>query len=169
MEESSFPFFRQRLVGRKIVIVLPVVVLIAAIIVTFTVLPKSYYFSVRGQELSLVRGPISCWVFSQRSNALEPFSVKGLDLKGITGVAFETQDEAMNVLRGFFQKRVHEQSETLLVKEKELANAYADLLRDITGAKAAGTPGLEKNIEVLKGWLEIHNAKVKSTMPAGKS
>ncbi len=169
MEESNLPFFRQRLVGRKIVIVLPVIILIAAIIVTVTVLPKSYYFSVRGEELSLVRGPISCWVFSQRSSALEPFSVKGLDLKGITGVAFKTQDEAMNVLRGFFQKRVQEQSEALLVKEKELANAYSDLLRDITGAKAAGTPGLEKSIEVLKGWLEIYNAKVKSSMPAGKS
>ena len=168
MKESSFTFFRQRLVGRKIVIILPVIVLIAAIIVTVTILPQNYYFSVRGEKLSLVRGPISCWVFSQRSNALEPFSVKGLDLKGITGVAFRTQDEAMNVLRGFFQKRVQEQSEALLNKEKELANAYADLLRDVTGAKAAGTPGLEKNIEVLKGWLEIYNAKVKASIPAAK-
>lgn len=166
MEKSSLPFFRQRLIGRKIVIVLPAIILIAAIIVTFTVLPKSYYFSVRGEELCLVRGPLSCWVFSQRSPALEPFSVKGLDLKGITGVAFKTQDEAMNVLAGFFQKRVQEQRDVLLVKEKELADAYADLLRDMTGAKAAGTPGLEKNMDVLKGWLDIYNAKVKS--PAAK-
>jgi hypothetical protein len=75
----------------------------------------------------------------------------------------------MDVLRSFFQKRVQEQNEVLLVKEKELANAYSDLLRDITGAKAAGTPGLEKNIEVLKGWLEIYNAKTKSVIPAAKS
>jgi len=27
---------------------------------------------------------------------------------------------------------------------------------------------LEKNIEVLKGWLEIYNAKVKLVMPAAK-
>jgi len=168
MEESSLPFFRQRLVGRKIVIILPVIILIAAIILTFTVLPKSYYFSVRAGELYLVRGSSSCWVLSQRSSAMEPFSVKGLDLKGITGVAFKTQDEAMNVLRSSFQKRVQEESEALLVKEKELANAYSDLLRDMTGAKAAGTPGLEKNIEVLKGWLEIHNARVKPAMPAAK-
>jgi hypothetical protein len=169
MEESSLPFFRQHLVGRTIVIVLPVIILIAAIIVSFTALPKSYYFTVRAGELCLVRGPMSNWVMSQRSSAMEPFSVKGLDLKGITGVAFKTQDEAMNVLRGSFQKRVQEQSEALLVKEKELANAYSDLLRDMTGSKAAGTPGLEKNIEVLKGWLEIYNAKVKSAMPAAKS
>ena len=168
MEESSLPFFRQRLVGRKIVIILPVIILIAAIILIFTVLPKSYYFSVRAGELYLVRGSSSCWVLSQRSSAMEPFSVKGLDLKGITGVAFKTQDEAMNVLRSSFQKRVQEESEALLVKEKELANAYSDLLRDMTGAKAAGTPGLEKNIEVLKGWLEIHNARVKPAMPAAK-
>ena len=169
MEQSSLPFLRQRLVGRKIVIVLPVIIIIAAIILTFTALPKSFYFTVRGGELFLVRGSSSCWVFSQRSSALEPFSVKGLDLKGITGVAFKTQDEAMDVLRSSFQKRVQGQSEALLVKEKELANAYSDLLRDMTGAKAAGTPGLEKNIEVLKGWLEIHNAKVKLAMPAAKS
>ena len=169
MEESSLPFFRQRLVGRKIVIVLPVIIIIAAIILAFTVLPKSYYFTVRAGELYLVRGASSGWVFSQRSSALEPFSVKGLDLKGITGVAFKTQDEAMNVLRSSFQKRVLEQSDALLVKEKELADAYSDLLRDMTGAKATGTPGLEKNIEVLKGWLEIYNAKVKSAMPAAKS
>ena len=87
----------------------------------------------------------------------------------MTGVAFKTQYEAMNVLRSSFQKRVLEQSDALLVKEKELADAYSDLLRDMTGAKAAGTPGLEKNIEVLKGWLEIYNAKVKSAIPAAKS
>ena len=162
MEQTSLPFFRQHLVGRKIVIVLPVIVIIAAIILTFTALPKSFYFTVRAGDLYLVRGSSSGWVFSQRSSALEPFSVKGLDLKGITGVAFKTQDQAMDVLRSFFQKRVQEQSEVLLVKEKELANAYSDLLRDLTGAKAAGTPGLEKNIEVLKGWLDIYNAKVKS-------
>jgi hypothetical protein len=169
MEQSSLPFFRQRLVGRKIVIVLPVIILIAAIILTFTVLPKSYYFTVRADELYLVRGSSSGWVFSQRSSAMEPFSVKGLDLKGITGVAFKTQDEAMGVLRSSFQKRVQGQSEALLVKEKEMANAYFDLLRDMIGAKASGTPGLEKNIEVLKGWLEIYNAKVKPAMPTAKS
>ncbi|MCX5883065.1 MAG: hypothetical protein NTU74_15070 [Deltaproteobacteria bacterium] len=169
MEQSSLPFFRQRLVGRKIVIVLPVIIIIAAIILTVTVLPKSYYFTVRAGELYLVRGSSSGWIFSQRSSAMEPFSVKGLDLKGITGVAFKTQDEAMNVLRSSFQKRVHEQSEALLVKEKELADAYSDLLRDLTGAKAAGTPGLDKNIEVLKGWLEIYNTKMKPAMPAAKS
>ncbi|MBI5589284.1 MAG: hypothetical protein HY881_02255 [Deltaproteobacteria bacterium] len=169
MEQSGLPFFRQRLIGRKIVIILPVIIIIAAIILTFTALPKKYYFTVRAGDLYLVRGSSSGWVFSQRSSALEPFSVKGLDLKGITGVAFKTQDEAMNVLRGLFQKRVQEESEALLVKEKELANAYSDLLRDMSGAKAAGTPGLEKNIEVLKGWLEIHNAKVASAMPAAKS
>jgi hypothetical protein len=168
MEKSNLPFFRQHLVGRKIVIVLPVIILIAAIIVTVTVLPKSYYFSVQGGKLSLVRGPVACWVFSQRSSAFEPFSVKGLDLKGITGVAFKTQEQAIEVMRGFFQKRVQEQNEVILAKEKEMANAYADLLRDLTGAKAAGTPGLEKNIEVLKGWLDIHNAKVNSAVPVAK-
>jgi hypothetical protein len=75
----------------------------------------------------------------------------------------------MDVLRSFFQKRVQEQSEALLVKEKELAGAYSDLLRELIGAKASGTPGLEKNIEVLKGWLEIYNAKVKPAIPAAKS
>lgn len=168
MEPSSLPFFRQHLVGRKIVIVLPVIVIIAAIILTFTVLPKSFYFTVRGGDLCLVRGSSSGWIFSQRSSALEPFSVKGLDLKGITGVAFKTQEQAMEVLRSFFQKRVLEQSDALLVKEKELANAYSDQLRDLIAAKAAGTPGLEKNIEVLKGWLDIYNAKVKPANPATK-
>lgn len=165
MEPSNLPFFRQHLVGRKIVVVLPIILILAAIIVTFTVLPKSYYFTVKSGELLLVRGPVACWVVSERSSALEPFSVKGLDLKGITGVAFKTREEAMEVLAGFFQKRVQEQSQALLVKEKELADAYSDLLRDMTGAKAAGTPGLEKNIEVLKGWLEVYNAKVKSALP----
>jgi|APLow6443716910_1056828.scaffolds.fasta_scaffold275040_2 hypothetical protein len=169
MEQTSLPFFRQHLVGRKIVIVLPVIVIIAAIILTFTALPKSFYFTVRAGDLYLVRGSSSGWVFSQRSSAMEPFSVKGLDLKGITGVAFKTQEQAMDVLRGFFQKRVQEQSEALLVKEKELAGAYSDLLRELIGAKASGTPGLEKNIEVLKGWLEIYNAKVKPAVPAAKS
>jgi len=169
MEQSSLPFFRQHLVGRKIVIVLPVIIIIAAVILTFTVLPKSYYFSVRGGDIFLVRGSSSGWVLSQRSSALEPFSVKGLDLKGITGVAFKSQEQAMEVLRGFFQKRVQEQNEALLVKEKELANSYSDLLRDLTGAKAAGTPGLEKNIEVLKGWIEVYNAKVKPAVSAAKS
>jgi hypothetical protein len=168
MEESGLPFFRQHLVGRKIVIILPMIIIIAAIILSVTILPKSYYFTVRGGELLLVRGPCSSWVVSQRSSALEPFSVKGLDLKGITGVAFKTQDEAMGVLRSFFQKRVQAQSEVLLAKEKELASAYSDLLRDMTGAKAAGAPGLEKNIEVLKGWLEIYNAKAKSPVSAAK-
>ncbi len=169
MEETSLPFFRQHLVGRKIVIVLPVIIIIAAIILTFTALPKSFYFTVRAGDLYLVRGSSSGWIFSQRSSALEPFSVKELDLRGITGVAFKTQDQAMDVLRSFFQKRVQEQSDVLLVKEKELANAYSDLLRDFTGAKAAGEPGLEKNMEVLKGWLEIYNTKVNSAAPAPKS
>jgi hypothetical protein len=168
MEQSSLPFFRQHLVGRKIVIALPLIVIIAAIILTFTVLPKSFYFTVRTGELYLVRGSSSGWVFSQRSSALEPFSVKGLDLKGITGIAFKTQEQAMEVLRSFFQKRVQEQSDVLLVKEKELSGAYAELLRDLIGAKAAGTPGLEKNIEVLKGWIEIYNAKMKSAITATK-
>jgi hypothetical protein len=168
MEQSSLPFFQQRLVGRKIVIVLPVIIIIAAVILTFTILPKSYYFTVRAGELYIVRGSSSGWVFSQRSSALEPFSVKDLDLKGITGVKFKTQDEAMGVLRSFFQKRVQEQRESLLIKEKELVGAYSDLLRDITGAKAAGIPGLEKNVEVLKGWLEIYNANAKPAMPAAK-
>jgi len=169
MEQSSLPFFRQRLVGRKIVIVLPVIILIAVIILAVTALPKNFHFTVRAGDLYLVRGSSSSWVLSQRSSALEPFPVKGLDLKGITGVAFKTQDEAMNVLRGFFQKRVQEQRDSLWVKEKELANAYSDLLRDMTGAKSAGIPGLEKNIEVLKGWLDIHNDKMKSAIPAAKS
>jgi hypothetical protein len=169
MEQSRLPFFKQHLVGRKIVIILPVIVIIAAIILTFTALPKSYYFTVRGGDLVLVRGSASGWVFSQRSSALEPFSVKGLDLKGITGVAFKTQDQAMGVLRSFFEKRVQEKSDVLLIQEKELADAYSSLLMDLTGARAAGTPGLEKNIEVLKGWLEIYNAKAKSAMHAAKS
>jgi hypothetical protein len=168
MEESSLPFFRQRLVGRAIVIVLPVIILIAVILVSFTVLPKSFYFTVRAGELCLVRGPMSNWVMSQRSSAMEPFSVKGLDLKDITGVKFKTQEEAMNVLRSFFQNRIQGQREAILTKEKELAIAYSDLLRDMTGAKASGTPGLEKNIDVLKGWLEIHHANIKSPVPATK-
>jgi len=169
MEQSSLPFFRQHLVGRKIVIVLPVIVIIAAIILTVTAMPKSFYFTVRAGDLFLVRGSSSGWLFSQRSSALEPFSVKGLDLKGIIGVAFKTQEQAMEVLRGFFQKRVQEQSDAILPKEKELAGAYSDLLRDLTGAKAAGTPGLEKNIAVLKEWLEIYHAKVNPAIPAAKS
>jgi hypothetical protein len=28
---------------------------------------------------------------------------------------------------------------------------------------------LDKNIEVLKGWLEIYNSKMKPAMPAAKS
>ncbi len=103
MEESGLPFFRQHLVGRKIVIILPMIIIIAAIILSVTILPKSYYFTVRGGELLLVRGPCSSWVVSQRSSALEPFSVKGLDLKGITGVAFKTQDEAMGFCAAFFR------------------------------------------------------------------
>lgn len=169
MEQSGLPYLQQRLIGRKVIIFLPVVAILAAIISTFMLLPKSYYLKVRDGELFLVEGYLSSWVSSPRSSTMPPFSVKGLDLKGITNVEFETQDEAMDVLRSFFQKRVQAQSEALLVKEKELASAYSDLLRDTTGAKAAGIPGLEKNIEVLKGWLEIYNVKMKSTMPAAKS
>lgn len=169
MEQASLPFFRQRLMGRTIIIVLPVIILIAAVIATVSSLPKSYYFTVRSGDLCLVRGAMSNWVLSDQSNAFEPFSVKGLDLKGVTGVAFKSQEEAIGVLRGFFQKRVQEQSAAVLSKEKELANLYVDLLRDMTGAKAGGIAGLEKNIEVLKGWLEIYNAKIKSPPPAAKS
>ncbi len=169
MDQPVLPYLQQRLIGRKVIIILPVIAILAAIISTFMLLPKSYYLKVRDGELFLVEGYLSSWVSSPRSSTMTPFSVKGLDLKGITNVEFETQDEAMDVLRSFFQKRVQAQSEALLVKEKELANAYSDLLRDTAGAKAAGTPGLEKNIEVLKGWIEVYNVKVKSTMPAAKS
>jgi hypothetical protein len=96
---------------------------------------------------------------------MEPFSIKGLDLTGITGVSFKTQEEAMDVLRSFFGNRVEAQRQAIFEKEKEMAGPYADLLRDMTGAKASGIPGLEKNIEVLKGWLEVHNANVKSLKP----
>jgi hypothetical protein len=155
--------------GRAIIIVLPVIILIAVMIATVSSLPKSYYFTIRAGDLCLVRGSMSNWVLSEQSNAFEPFSVKGLDLKGITGVAYKTQEEAIGVLRSYFQKRVQEQSAAILIKEKELANVYSDLLRDMTGAKAGGIPGLEKNIEVLKGWLDIYNAKTKSPTPAAKS
>lgn len=163
MEQTTLPFFRQHLIGRKIVIVLPLVVIVAAIILTVSVLPKNYYFSVRGGDLYLVRGVSSCPVLSQRSADMAHFSVKGLDLKGITGVAFKTKEQALSVLHDFFQKRVQEESQAVLAKENELAPAYSDLLRDMTGAKAAGMPGLEKNIEVLKGWLEMYHAR---TAPA---
>jgi hypothetical protein len=169
MEQTSLPFFRQRLMGRTILIVLPVIILVAAVIVTISSLPKSYYFTVRAGDFCLVRGAMSYWVLSEQSNAFEPFSVKGLDLNGITGVAFKTQEDAIGVLRSYFQKRVQEQSAAILAKEKELASSYSDLLRDMTGAKAGGIPGLEKNIEVLKGWLDIYNAKIKSPTPAAKS
>jgi hypothetical protein len=169
MEQTSLPFFRQRLMGRTIVIVLPVIILIAVIIATISSLPKSYYFTVRGGDISLVRGSMSNWVLSEQTSLFEPFSVKGLDLKGITGVAFNTQEEALGALRGFFQKRVQEQCTAVQAKEKELAGPYAVLLRDMMGAKAGGVPGLEKNIEVLKGWIEIYNAKTKSQPSAPKS
>lgn len=160
MEQSSLPFFRQRLMGRTILIVLPVVIIIAAVIATISSLPKNFYFTVRAGDLYLVRGAMANWALSNQTGAFEPFSVKGIDLKGITGVTFKTQEEALGALRGIFEKRVQEQCAAVLAKEKELAGPYTDLLRDMQGAKAGGVPGLEKNIAVLKGWLDIYHAKI---------
>jgi hypothetical protein len=169
MEQSSLPFFRQRLMGRTIIVVLPIIIIIAVVIATISSLPKNYYFTVRAGDLYLVRGAMSNWVLSNQTGAFEPFSVKGIDLKGITGVSFKTQEEALRSLRGIFEKRVQEQCAAVLNKEKELVGPYTDLLRDMQGAKAGGVPGLEKNIVVLKGWLDMVHAKTTPQAPAPKS
>ena len=68
MEQSSLPYPQQRVIGRKVIIFLPVIAILAAIISTFMLLPKSYYLKVRDGEIFLVEGYLSSWVSSPRSS-----------------------------------------------------------------------------------------------------
>lgn len=160
----------EKVLGRRIVVVLPVMLAIMFSIVLYMSLPIRYYFSVSGGNLCLMAGRVT--MLGARCEALVPIPAKGLNLSNLTDKIFETQGDALAMLRGYFNHRIAQGNESLFAAEAVLADLYTGLLRDMKGAKAAGVEGLDKNINVLQGWLEIHAEKsaqmsnAKSVKPA---
>lgn len=153
MDESPVsPFSYGNPFGRKVIVALPVIVLVMIALAAFVALPERCYFTVSHGELCLVSGKIG-WLYEQQSRAMDPVPVKDLDVQELTSKTFNNESDALAVMKAFFEKRVEEGQATVLPKEKELVNLYRVLLRDMKAAQVAGAQGLDKNIEVLQGWL----------------
>lgn len=121
-------------------------------------LPVRYFFAVRGGELCLMEGRFS-GVGALRCQSIDPVPVRDLDVGSLTAVVFENEGDALKVFKSFFVKRVEDQTAIVLPMEKELAAPYGALLRDLKAARSAGVEGLQKNIDVLQGWMDLYKEK----------
>lgn len=145
---------QERMLGRRVLYVVPLLVILIVTVFVYMAMPVKYYFTVSGGNLCLMSGRF--WVDAQQCTAIEPIPAKDLNLQALTSQKFEDQAQALSVLRDFFGKRVDEQRQKVSALEKELSAPYAILLRDLKAAKSAGMEGLDKNIEVLQGWVDLY-------------
>jgi hypothetical protein len=148
---------QERMLGRRVLYVVPVLAVIVMVAFVFMALPVKYYFTVSGGQLCLMSGRM--WVDAQRCQAIDPIPANDLNLQALTSQEFEDQSQALLVLREFFAKRVDEQRQKVSALEKELSAPYNILLRDLKAAKAAGMEGLEKNIQVLQDWTDFYKGQ----------
>jgi hypothetical protein len=159
MEELASKLIGQeRFLGRKVIWLVPILMVITLSSYLYFSLPVRYFFSVRGGELCLMAGRFSR-VDAVRCQSIEPVPVAGLDVGSLTAVVFEHEGEAVNEFKSFFVKRVNDQTAKVLPMERELAAPYGALLRDLKAAKSAGVEGLQKNIDVIQGWMDIYKKK----------
>lgn len=147
------------ILGRKIVVVLPVVLILMIIIFLFMSLPLRYYYKVEQGQLYLKAGKLG-WVDETRSKAFEPVSVEGLNLKEIPSQVFESEGEALAALRKHFTQAVEEECLQMVDLESELVKHYKSLLTKYTIAHSAGVVKYAREITVLKGWLDMHAEKM---------
>lgn len=167
MEEmQGGEFFRQeRLLGRRIVVILPIFIILMVVTFLFVAMPLRYFFVVQDGDLCLMAGRFTSFG-AQRTEILEPIPVQGMDLENLLAQTFETRTDAFAMLRGTLMKRVQDQDAQIYSMEKDLAQPYALQLRYLKGARATGTEGLEKRIAVLQGWLDLYGKKAE-TLDAG--
>ena len=90
---------------------------------------------------------------------MDPIPVKDLDVQELTSKAFDSESDALAVMKTFFENRVKEGQAVIFPKEKELVNSYRILLRDMKAARAAGAQGLDKSIDAIQGWLSAFAKK----------
>ena len=159
MEDLSSKLIDQeRILGRRILWAVPILMVTMLLSYLYFSLPVRYFFAVKGGELCLMAGRFS-WVDATRCQSIEPVQVRDLDVGSLTVLVFEKEGEALNVFKSFFVKRIDDQTAKVLPMERELAAPYTTLLRDLKAASSAGVEGLQKNIDVLQGWMDIYKKK----------
>jgi hypothetical protein len=152
------------LLGRRILVVLPSVVVLMCVFIAFMAAPLRYYFKVSGGNLYLMAGKLA-YLDESRSKAFEPVPVEGMDLKDITSQSFESESAALSSIREESAKMAEAQCLQLMEKEKELVAPYKSLLTSLRIAHSAGAAKYARDVDVLKGWLEMYaekTAKMKS-------
>lgn len=159
MTEAQGEFFRQeRMLGRRVIVILPIFVALVAATLMYMAMPVRYFFTVQDGEMCMMAGRLS-WLGTQRCQVMDPIPVEGMNVESLTTQVFETQADGLAVLRSFFLKRIQHQAQELLPLERELVRPYATLVKDLKGARSAGADGLDRQISVLQGWLDIYAKK----------
>ncbi len=147
------------LLGRRIIIVLPVVLIFMIVFFLFMSLPVRYYYKMEHGQLYLKTAKMG-WLDESTSKAFRPVPVEGLGPQDIPTQVFETESEALKALREQFSAAAEKQCLETFELEKNLVKPYQSLLTKFTIAHAAGAAEYGREMMVLKGWLQMHAEKM---------
>jgi hypothetical protein len=155
----------KNLLGRKIIIAVPIIFVVMAVIFMVMELPSRYQFKVTNGQLGLwiTSGG---WLTTQQSKAFATVPVGNADFGNLLGQSFETEIEALKALSSLATTGIRDRQEKLIPLEKQIAGLYTDLAAYLRVAKELDLPGKDDNEEGLQDWLNYYMAKLQQASKA---
>jgi hypothetical protein len=147
------------ILGRRVVLVIPVVFIFMAVMVVLMLVPTRYQFKVCNGQLGLwiTKGG---WLISQQSKAFGTVPVGNADFGNLVDQSFETEIEALKALSSLATTGIKDREEKLIPLEKQIAGLYTDFVAYLRVAQELDLAGKDDNVEVLQDWLNYYMAKL---------
>jgi hypothetical protein len=144
------------LIGRGVIIVLPVIIIIMLVFVMF---PTRYYYNVKDGELNLMVGKLG-WIDSQRSKVLDPIPVGNTDFSDLTRRSFQTENEALYAISSVITSSIEEERKKLYPLEKQLADSYRRFLGYLRAGQRIGLEHDPAEAQEAQAWLDLYNTRI---------
>lgn len=156
----------RHLLGRRIIIVLPLIILTIVVIGAAMTLPMRYYFKACDGKIALQESKVP-FLWGMQSNIMQPFAASPADFRELLGMRFKSPEDALAALRECSMKKLEEVHDKILAMEAEMIAPYTTYLGCLGGAQAAGVQGFEKEIAALDAWLaHIKGREHREGLPA---
>jgi hypothetical protein len=151
----------KNVLGRRVIIAIPIIFMVMAAIFLLMVVPSRYEFKVTKGHLGLwiTSGG---WLNDQQSKVFGSVPVGNADFGNLLGRSFETETEALKALSSLTTTGTRDRQEKLIPLEKQIAGLYTDLVAYHRVAKELDLPGKDDNVKGLQDWLNYYMAKLAS-------
>mgnify|MGYP000868642170 FL=1 len=142
----------RHLLGRRIIIVLPLIILTIVVLGLAMSLPTRYYFKACDGKIGLRESKVPV-LWGMQSQVVQPFAANPANFKELLGKRFDSAEDALTALRECSMAKLEENHDKILDMEAEMIGPYTSYLGYLGGAQAAGVQGFEKEIAALETWL----------------